>query len=185
VSTAELVCKLGESWYLVAAGSVPPGRKEQLQHAFHFRLREPPAAETWEWGRTVWRHIRATSVRVPMGVAGRGGHNPRAHPGDMARSASLLHPVSGLQDSVNRAPGNLESGPGRSDGLPTPAQVARSGSVTLTSLIALQYQLIGWVDGEAGAGLHSRRAPVRRGSPSVRSQNRSRCLECGGCGRCR
>jgi 8-oxo-dGTP pyrophosphatase MutT (NUDIX family) len=49
IESAVLVRKLGESWYVAQPGNVPAGLEEQIQHAFHFSLLEPAAAEEWEW----------------------------------------------------------------------------------------------------------------------------------------
>jgi 8-oxo-dGTP pyrophosphatase MutT (NUDIX family) len=49
IESAVLVRKLGETWYVAQPGNVPAGLEEQIQHAFHFSLLEPAAAEEWEW----------------------------------------------------------------------------------------------------------------------------------------
>ena len=49
IESAVLFRKLGETWYMSKPGNVPTGLEEQIQHAFHFFLPDPPAAEEWEW----------------------------------------------------------------------------------------------------------------------------------------
>jgi 8-oxo-dGTP pyrophosphatase MutT (NUDIX family) len=49
LDTARLVRKLGEVWYVAAVGNVPPGLEEQVHHAYHLHLDEPPVEDTWEW----------------------------------------------------------------------------------------------------------------------------------------
>jgi 8-oxo-dGTP pyrophosphatase MutT (NUDIX family) len=46
---AVVVRKLGEAWNRSEIGDVPPGMEEQVVHAFHLRLDEPPPEERWEW----------------------------------------------------------------------------------------------------------------------------------------
>ena len=49
IECASIVRKLGETWYIAELGNVPAGLEEQIQHAFHLSLAEPPAEEVWEW----------------------------------------------------------------------------------------------------------------------------------------
>lgn len=49
LESASIVRKLGEAWYMAELGNVPAGLEEQIQHAFHLCLEEPPAFEVWEW----------------------------------------------------------------------------------------------------------------------------------------
>ena len=49
LETAVIVRKLGEAWHRSEPGNVPPGLEEQVHHAFHLELVEPPAHERWEW----------------------------------------------------------------------------------------------------------------------------------------
>jgi 8-oxo-dGTP pyrophosphatase MutT (NUDIX family) len=49
LETAQLVRKLGEAWYVAEVGNVPAGLEEQVHHAYHLHLDEPPSEETWEW----------------------------------------------------------------------------------------------------------------------------------------
>jgi 8-oxo-dGTP pyrophosphatase MutT (NUDIX family) len=48
VSNAQLVRKLGETWYVAERGHVPAGLEEQIQHAFHLSVPTAPFEE-WEW----------------------------------------------------------------------------------------------------------------------------------------
>lgn len=52
IESASIIRKLGETWYMAKLGNVPPGLEEQIQHAFHLCLEEPPADEVWEWDET-------------------------------------------------------------------------------------------------------------------------------------
>lgn len=45
IADAVLVRKLGETWSVTDAVGSP----EQVHHAFHLRLAQPPLEETWEW----------------------------------------------------------------------------------------------------------------------------------------
>jgi 8-oxo-dGTP pyrophosphatase MutT (NUDIX family) len=49
IRAASIIRKLGETWYMAELGNVPIGLEEQIQHAFHLSLKEPPADEVWEW----------------------------------------------------------------------------------------------------------------------------------------
>lgn len=49
LQSASIVRKLGETWYMAELGNVPKGLEEQIQHAFHLCLEEPPPDEEWEW----------------------------------------------------------------------------------------------------------------------------------------
>jgi len=49
IDSALLVRKLGETWYMAERGNVPPGLEEEIQHAFHLCLEDPPAEGEWEW----------------------------------------------------------------------------------------------------------------------------------------
>lgn len=49
IESALIVRKLGEAWNRSAPGGAPAGLEEQVQHAFHLRLPDPPAQERWEW----------------------------------------------------------------------------------------------------------------------------------------
>ena len=49
ISTARVVRKLGESWFVANPGDVPAGLEEQMHHAFHLHVDAPPSADSWEW----------------------------------------------------------------------------------------------------------------------------------------
>jgi 8-oxo-dGTP pyrophosphatase MutT (NUDIX family) len=49
ITTARVVRKLGESWFVADPGSVPAGYEEQVHHAYHLHLDHTPAQESWEW----------------------------------------------------------------------------------------------------------------------------------------
>ena len=49
IEVASIIRKLGETWYMAEVGNVPAGLEEQMHHAFHLSVEEPPADEVWEW----------------------------------------------------------------------------------------------------------------------------------------
>jgi 8-oxo-dGTP pyrophosphatase MutT (NUDIX family) len=49
LESASIIRKLGETWYMAELGNVPAGLEEQIQHAFHLCVEEPPEDEVWEW----------------------------------------------------------------------------------------------------------------------------------------
>lgn len=49
LDSATIVRKLGEAWNRSEPGNVPLGLEEQVQHAFHLRVLEPPVRDRWEW----------------------------------------------------------------------------------------------------------------------------------------
>ncbi len=49
IESVSIIRKLGESWHIAELGNVPAGFEEQIQHAFHLCVEEPPANEVWEW----------------------------------------------------------------------------------------------------------------------------------------
>jgi len=49
LDSAVVVRKLGEAWNRSEPGNVPAGLEEQILHAFHLTLHQPPLPEEWEW----------------------------------------------------------------------------------------------------------------------------------------
>lgn len=49
IDSATIVRKLGEAWNRSEPGNVPSGLEEQVQHAFHLSLLDPPVHDRWEW----------------------------------------------------------------------------------------------------------------------------------------
>lgn len=49
LDSVTIVRKLGEAWNRSEPGNVPIGLEEQIQHAFHLRLLDPPVQDRWEW----------------------------------------------------------------------------------------------------------------------------------------